>query len=230
LLDDLDDAEREASSAIAAPRGTLRVAAPPSFGLLHIAPALAAFLAEHPDVEASLILSDHDIDLAAEGLDVALRLGSLRDSGLVAHTFSHARTLVCGAPSYFTKHGRPRRPGDLIRHNCLHWRYTPVHYDGWSFKSGDEAIQVAVKGNLESNVADVLRVAAKEGLGLILQPAYMVSDDLKSGALEAVLTEYDTPAIGIHVVYLHRRHLPAKVRTFIDFLKQRFGDRTYLND
>lgn len=228
ILDDLDDAEQQAMNATVVPRGTLHVAAPPSFGVLHVAPAVADFIKRFPDVDVSLTLSDHWLDLAGEGLDVAFRLGDLQDSGLIAHSLSHCRTLVCGAPSYFERHGRPQHPNDLLKHNCLSWRSSPLHQDVWTFKSGKETLEVAVSGNLESNVADVPRAAAREGLGLILQAAYMVSEELRSGALEPVLTEYETPGIGIHVVYLNRRHLPAKVRTFVDFLKERFEGNTYL--
>ncbi len=230
ILEDLDDAERQATNSTSVPRGTLNVAAPPSFGLLHVAPAVADFLMAYPEVDAALTLSDRWLDLAAEGLDIAFRLGDLKDSGLIAHTLSHAPTLVCGSPAYFRKHGRPQHPNDLLKHNCLRWRSSPMHQDVWTFRSGKELIEVTVSGNLESNVADVPRVAAKRGLGLILQAAYMVGKELRDGELEPVLTDYETPSIGVHVVYLNRRHLPAKVRSFVEFLKGRFSGRTYLED
>jgi DNA-binding transcriptional LysR family regulator len=230
VLDDLDDAEQQATNATIIPRGTLNVAAPPSYGVLHVAPAVAEFIRRYPDVDVSLTLSDHTLDMAGQGIDVALRLGEMQDSGLIAHTLSHVRTLVCGAPDYFKRHGRPLHPNDLLKHNCLRWRSGPFHQDVWQFKSGKETIEVVVTGNLESNVADVPRAAAREGLGLILQAAYMVSNELRSGQLEAVLSDYATPSIAVHVVYLNRRHLPAKVRSFVEFLKERFEGKTYLDD
>ena len=230
VLDDLDDAEQQATHATVIPRGTLNVAAPPSFGVLHVAPAVAEFIRRYPEVDISLTVSDHVLDMAGQGIDVALRLGDMQDSGLIAHTLSHVRTLVCGAPAYFKKHGRPEHPNDLLRHNCLRWRSGPFHQDVWLFKSGKETFEIAVRGNLESNVADVPRAAAREGLGLILQAAYMVSNELRSGQLEPVLSDYETPSIAVHVVYLNRRHLPAKVRSFVEFLKERFEGNTYLDD
>lgn len=225
ILDELQDAETELAEGSTAVRGTLRIHAPPSFGMFHISPQLARFLQRHPGLKATLMLSDRYPDLAEEGIDVAIRLGNLPDSSLVAHHIANTDLVICGAPEYFAERGVPSHPTDLRSHNCLSWRRGPTELQAWTFEVGGADIEIPVTGTLESNVADVLRMAAIEGLGLILLPGYMLHDDLVAGRLKVVLADYATQSMPIHAVYLNRRHLPSKVRLFVDDLKQRFAGR-----
>jgi DNA-binding transcriptional LysR family regulator len=225
ILEELQDAETELAEGSTAVRGTLRIHAPPSFGMFHIAPQLARFLQQHVGLKASLSLSDRYTDLAEEGIDVAIRLGNLPDSSLVAHHIGTTGLVISGSPRYLQSAGTPRHPTDLTKHNCLIWRHGPLERQAWTFEVGGADIEIAVSGTLESNVADVLRMAAIEGLGLVLLPIYMVHDDLAEGRLQRVLTDYPAPDMPIHAVYLNRRHLPSKVRLFVDDLKRRFGGR-----
>jgi len=223
ILADLEAAD----SAIAAdrfePRGTLRVNAPVSFGARQIAPLLLEFSRRHPLVTVELGLNDRLVDLADEGWDLALRIGSLGDSSLIARRIAACRTVVCASPSYLRARGMPQKLTDLSRHNCL--GYTLSHVTGadrWTFGlRGDLAVQV--KGNLRSNNGDALRAAAVAGQGLVYEPTFMVADDLRAGTLVAI--DLDHPAVefgGIYAVFLPTPHPTAKVRVFVDFLLARF--------
>jgi DNA-binding transcriptional LysR family regulator len=226
ILDDLEDAEAELAEGSTAVKGTLQIHAPPSFGMLHIAPMLARFLEEHPGLTGRLSLSDRQPDLAEEGIDVAIRLGNLPDSSLVAHHIATTSLVICAAPRYLDAHGAPDHPTALAHHNCLTWRHGPLERQAWTFEAGGSELEIPVRGTLESNVADVLRMAALEGLGLVVLPVYMVFDDLAAGRLLPVLEAYPPPDMPIHAVYLNRRHLPGKVRLFVEDLKRRFSGRT----
>lgn len=226
ILADLEEAEALVGQTRVEPRGTLRIAAPPSFGLNLLTPALTDFALEQPRLDIALTLIDRTPDLVEEGFDVALRIGELEDSTLVAHRLGRSRLVVCGSPDYLDRHGRPEHPEDLKAHNCLRLVYPALPSSNWVFDGPQGHIEVPVRGHFESNIGDVLRVAALNGAGLIMQPSYVVGGDLASGALEAVLTPYQGRSVDIHVVYLHRRHLSAKVAQFVEFLKQRFRAET----
>ncbi len=224
LLAELEAAE----SAIAAdrfePRGVLRVNAPVSFGARRLAPLLAEFAHHHPLVQVDLGLNDRLIDLAEEGWDLAIRIGSLGDSSLIARRIAPCRTIVCAAPSYLTARGRPRTIAELARHNCLGYTLSRLAgADRWSFGTkGDIAVDVS--GNLRANNGDALRAAAVAGQGLIYQPTFVVADDLRAGTLIPLVL--DAPTIefaGIYAVYLPDRHPAAKVRAFIDYLVARLS-------
>lgn len=227
ILADLEEAEALVGRARLEPRGLLRVAAPPSFGLFHITPALAEFSSQQPMVEVSLTLIDRAPNLVEEGYDLAVRLGRLEDSTLVAHRLARSRMVLCGAPSYLARHGRPRHPAELTEHNCLQITYPPLQLSDWVFDGPQGRVSVSVHGDFESNIGDVLRIAAVRGSGLILQPSYMVGEDIASGALEAVLEDYEPLTIDIHAVYPHRKYLSAKVSSFVEFLKERFRGEPY---
>lgn len=225
ILADVEETEQVIAAGNYRPRGTLRVAAPPSFGVFHLTPAIAAYKSLYPEVEVVLLLHDRVPDLAEEELDLAIRLGPLEDSNLIAHQLASVRTVVCGAPLYLNRKGRPVRPEDLLHHNCLRLRHPPFRKDSWVFHGPEGKFDIRVHGTFESNIADSLRVAAIEGMGLILQPAYMVGADVAAGLLETILDEYESESVELHAVYLHRRHLSAKVKTFVEFLKDRFHDQ-----
>lgn len=227
ILSDLDEAETLVGRSRLEPRGTLRVAAPPSFGMFHLTPALADFAREQPQLEVELTLIDREPDLVEEGFDVAIRLGELEDSTLVAHRLARSRMVVCAAPSYLERHGRPTHPAELVNHNCLQLRYPPLQFSHWAFDGPEGRVEVPVRGGFGSNIGDVLRLAAVHGMGLVLQPTYTLCNDIVTGALEPVLEDYEPLGMDIHAVYLHRKHLSAKVSSFLSFIKQRFQGEPY---
>jgi len=198
------------------------------FGSYHLGPAAADFMELYPEVEVMLTLNDRMADLAEEGFDLAIRIARVPDANLIAQKLAHARMAVCGSPRYFEKHGIPKHPEDLRHHNCLRYTYRVVNE--WEFNTPDGKIAVPVHGTLESNIGDALRMAAMQGLGLVLQPTYMVGHDIKAGRLLPVLMDYEPVGVDINAMYLHRRHLSAKVRTFVDFLKRRYQPVPYWDD
>lgn len=226
ILNDIEETELAVSSLSSEPRGTLRIMAPTSFGSFHLTRAIADYRRIYRHVSIDLILTERTPDLVEEGLDMAIRIGSLDDSSMVARKLAESRSVVCAAPEYLENHGTPREPAELVNHNCL--IYTPRHpAEQWQFQSGDEVFDIAVRGDIRSNVVDALRIAAIRGCGLAQLPAYAVGLDVRADRLRAVLEDYAPPARSIHAVYLHRRHLSAKVRTFVDFLVRRFQPVPY---
>jgi DNA-binding transcriptional LysR family regulator len=194
------------------------VTAPLAFSQRHLAPALADFLAAHPRVTIDLNAEDKLVDLVAGGFDLAIRIGRIKDSTLVARKLAGDRLLVCAAPAYLARRGVPRAPADLLRHNCLRYSNIPTRLD-WRFRDRQGEVSIVpVTGNLVAGNGTVLREAAVAGLGLAVLPSHMVGAELAAGALKAVLTEYRRGEIGVYAVYPNRRHLPAKLRAFVDFL------------
>lgn len=227
VLTDLEEANLAVSQLQSAPRGRLRVSAPMSFGFLHLAPALPDFLARYPEVTVDLSMNDRFVDLIDEGFDVAVRIGAMEDSSLIAHKLAPIRRVVCASPAYLKARGLPLSPDDLKGHQCLfnsnialsqEWRFTTPDGKSWP---------VEVKGRLSANNGDVLRVAALKSLGLVNIPTFIVGGDLKAGTLVSVLHEFITQDVAMHAVYPHSRHLSPKVRAFVDFLADRFGPRPY---
>jgi DNA-binding transcriptional LysR family regulator len=225
LLADLEETEQAVSDMHAAPRGELRVNATPTFGILQLAPAIADFTARFPGISVELMLSNRMADLIEESLDVAVRVGLVPDSSLIARQLAPCRMVVCGAPSYFEKHGIPRSPADLTNHNCLTVAVTGLsYYRMWHLTAPDgTALNLSPIGNLRTNSGAVLKVAALAGHGLVCLPTYLVGDALQSGRLVTVLDDYTAPPLTLRALYPHSRHLSAKVRAFVDFLAARFG-------
>ncbi|RMF11012.1 MAG: LysR family transcriptional regulator [Alphaproteobacteria bacterium] len=225
ILAEVEEADSEATALTVNPRGTLRVNAALSFSTAHVAPLLPAFLERYPDVRLELTLADRFVDLVEEGVDVAIRIGRLADSSLIARKLGETRRMVCGAPAYFDRYGEPTHPNDLGAHNCL--RYTLLDTGSeWCFRKDGRAFSVPVTGTLEINNGDALRTAAVGGLGLCCAPAFTVYRDLAEGRLRTVLDEYECPPLGIYAVYPPSRHLSAKVRAFVDFLADHFSSGT----
>lgn len=222
ILKDIEEAELAATQLTSVPRGTLRVTIPLVFGVLHIAPLLADYLSIHPDAKLDFTLDDRNIDLVNEGYDLAIRIGNLAETGLIARKFAKDSVVVCGSPAYFRHHGVPRVPEDLAEHSCLGYSYDDSGNE-WRFSGPDGDHVVQVKGHLRANNGDLLRVAALGGAGIVLQPRFLVGADLRAGRLQSVLTEYKSRELGIYAVYPSRKYLSAKVRSFIDFLAERFG-------
>jgi DNA-binding transcriptional LysR family regulator len=225
LLGDLEETEQAVSDMHAAPCGELRVNAAPSFGILQLAPAIADFTARFPAISVELMLSIRIADLIDEGFDVAVWVGELPDSSLIARQLAPCRMVVCGAPSYLEKHGTPRTPADLSTHNCLTVAVTGLsYYRAWHLTAADgTALNISPMGNVRTNSAAVLKVAALAGHGLVCLPTYLVGDALQSGRLVTVLDDYTAPPLALRALYPHNRHLSAKVRAFVDFLAARFG-------
>ena len=225
LLADLEETEQAASDMHSAPRGELRVDATPSFGVMHLAPAIADFTARYPDISVELILSNQIANLVEDGLDVAVRVEELPDSSLIARQLAPCRFVVCGAPGYFARYGTPRTPADLAAHNCLSVAGQGVsYYRTWHLSAADGTrLDIAAAGNLRANSGAALKAAALAGHGIVSLPTYLVGDALESGQLVTILDDYVAPPLVLRALYPHSRHLSAKVRAFVDFLAARFG-------
>jgi DNA-binding transcriptional LysR family regulator len=223
ILAKVAEAEATVASLQAVPRGILRVNAPIAFGVRHLGPVVAAYLDRYADMKLDLVLNDRLVDIVEEGFDVAVRVGDLADSQLVARRLAPCRFVVCAAPRYLELRGEPLRPADLQDHHCLEYslRAPPGR---WAFTAADgKDISIAIAGRLRATNGDLLRSAAKAGLGVILAPTFIVCDDLKDGALRELLTDYTVKPTGIFAVYPTGRYPSPKLRSFIDFLAEQFG-------
>lgn len=223
ILADITEAEQSVAERQAEPQGTLRLNTAVSFGTHHVAPAIVDFTTLHPRVQVDMTLVDRVVDLVDEGYDLAIRIGTLTSSSLIARRLAPCRLAVCASPEYLARSGRPAHPADLADHNCLGYTYGALT-DTWRFIGPGGEVAVPISGNLQINNGDALRSAALRGHGVVLLPTFIIGPDLKAGTLERVLPDYPPPDMGIHAVYPPGRHLPAKVRSFVDFLAQRFGD------
>lgn len=222
----VEDAERAATRGAAEPRGNLRINTSVAFGARHLGPAISAYLRRYPQVKADLTLNDRVVDLVEEGYDIAVRIAQQIDPGLVARPITRARMVACAAPAYLKEHGTPRSPGDLARHNCLTYANTAHQYD-WRFRRRGREHAVTVAGNFRGNNGDIICAAAADGLGVVLQPTFLVYELLRTKRLLRILEDYEPDAFTIFAVYPSRQYLTPKVRTFIDFLVERFGDNPY---
>ncbi len=207
-----------------APRGRLRVNAPMSFGTMHLAAALTGFANAYPEITVDLELTDAFVDLVDGGIDVAVRITSMQDSTLIARQLAPACRMVAASPDYLAEHGTPQHPRDLSRHNCMIYSLAP-NPGTWVFREADgSAMPIPVQGSIRSNNGEVLREAAIAGLGILVDPTFITYRAIRDGRLVPLLCDYELPRSGIHAVYPNRRHLSPKVRAFIDFLGNHFGD------
>ncbi len=229
ILAEIEETELSVSHLNTEPTGMLKMMAPTSFGAFHLSRAAADFMEEFPDISVELILTDREADLVEEGLDLSIRVGELSDSSLIARQIASARMVVCASPDYLAEHGIPKTPEELAEHKCL--LFTPrFPSNEWQFRRDGEDFSVKVSGCMKSNVGDTLRVGGIKGLGVIQEPTYMVGQDIKLGRLKVILEKYEPAQRPIHVMYLHRRHLSAKVRMFVEFLIQRFQPIPYWDE
>lgn len=229
VLLDIEEMEAAVTQLHTEPRGILKISAPPFIGAAHIAPAVAEFLKTHADLNVELIIQSSPGDLVDQAIDIAIYLGKLDDTSLIARTLARSPLLVCGAPEYFARHGIPKNPQDLAGHSCLvNWAIPPR--DHWHFKGPSGDIDVKVTGRMQANVADPLRIAAVNGLGLVMLPSYIVGWDVSKGKLKQVLGDFKRAPLDIHAVYAHRKFLSAKVRTFLDFLQTWLQERVSITD
>ncbi len=221
-LETLGTGLREAAREVA---GTLRVTTSASFGRQYVSPLLPAFLARHPKLRLSIHLSDNVVDLVSEGFDLAIRIGALDDSRLVARRIAPNRRVLCASPDYLRRRGRPRTPEDLAHHDCLLLFGSGGRQDVWRLgtPTGGE-VAVRVQGRFESNFGEVLRDASLAGEGIVIHSLWHVADDLRAGRLEVVLPDYPLATTAISAVMPQRRLVPPRVRAFTDFLIEQFGD------
>ncbi len=217
ILEELEYAESSIGEMKRIPRGRLRITAPVAYGAYQLTPLVCAFMQAQPAVRAELLLNDRLPDLAEDGIDVAVWVGELDDSGLFARPFARMRLVACAAPEYLARVGTPSGVEDLAALNCLRYAYRP-RPDIWRFTGPDGEQAVAVEGDFEANTGEALRIAALSGRGVVLLPGYMVREDIAAGRLLTVLPAMATASVPIQALYLHRRHLSAKVRSFVDFL------------
>lgn len=226
IIDEADEAEQAVTQLHAEPRGTLRISAPVSFGILHVARVLPGFMARYPDLHVDMELNDRRVDVIEEGLDLAIRVGDMAASTLVARRLGPCRFVVVASPGYWAEHGRPMHPSDLARHNCLKYvlRPRPGEFQFSPRSAPDETIAVTTQGRLVSNNGDLLMTAALAGGGVYICPTFFCAAPLADGRLQRALDDYILPETGIHAVWPPNRHLSAKVRAFVDYLVAAFGD------
>ncbi|MDB5888798.1 MAG: LysR family transcriptional regulator [Rhodocyclales bacterium] len=221
LLSDLEEAEELVGNARVALRGTLRLTAPVSFGSWHLAPAIADFSRLHPQVKFDVSLSDQQVDLIEEGLDLAIRVGELGSQNMVARPIGKARMMVCAAQDYLNANGIPQIPAELIKHQCLTYAYAGDSHT-WRFAQPDakELLSVRVSGAVHSNNGLLLRELAAQGMGITMAPDFILQLGVDQGRLVEVLQNWAPPPLTIHSAYPSRKHLSAKVRGFAAFLQE----------
>ena len=228
ILSLIEEADDFVSRRNTKPRGLLKVTVPTSFSRLHIAPYLPQFLERCPDIELDFHLTDNFVDIIRDGFDLAIRIGELKDSSLVARKIAPDTRVICGSPAYLESAGRPKTIEDLKMHNCL----CAGAQDSWHLEGKDgTSHNLRVKGNIRSNSAEFIRESMLSGLGLGLRATWDVGQEISSGELEVVLPDYGGPSgYGIYAVYPCREFMPAKVNAFIEFLNSLYGPKPYWNE
>ena len=227
ILNEYHNAEASVSAGGVKASGHVRVTAPAGFGRRHVAPLVPAFIAAHPDVTVSLDLSDRLVDIVNEGIDVAVRIGTLDDSSLVGIRLADNQRVVVASPAYLAAHGTPAHPDELDRHACLTFGNSGNQSRGWLFSIDGEVVPVRVGGPLECNDGAVLHAWALAGHGLAWRSMWEVSEEIAAGTLVTVLEDFRAPPNAIHALFPQRRHLPLRVRMFIDHLKNTYGNAAY---
>lgn len=227
ILAELDEAERDVAESHTEAVGRLRVNAPMSFGVMHLGPAVADFMAQHPDLTIELHLNDRFVDIIEEGFDLAIRIAEPQeDTTLVDFRICGAKRVLCASPEYLAAHGTPQHPSELRRHRCLH--YGNLSSGGlWRLIGPEGPVGVHIEGAMVSNNGQVIIDAAVRGLGVALSPTFICGPDLQAGRLVTILHDYAPPEAILSAIYPPTRHLSAKIRLFTDFLMDRFGDRPY---
>ena len=227
LLADLANAEASVTAGGVKASGHLRITAPAGFGRRHVAPLVPAFLAQHPEVSLSLNLSDRVVDIVNEGFDCAIRVGDLPDSSLVSLRLADNRRLCVAAPDYLARAGTPASPADLTKHQCLTLSSDASQTRGWAFLVDGQVTHLRPGGRLDCSDGQVLHRWCVQGLGIAWRSTWEVEGDIAAGRLVSLLQDYAAPPNGIYAVFPQRRHLPLRVRLWIDFVKHSFGDPGY---
>lgn len=222
LLAGVEEAEAEITERSGQAVGVLKVSAPFSYGVLRLAPLWGGFLAAHPQIQLEVTLSDRFVDLVDEGFDVAIRIARLPSSSLVSRRLSATRMVLCASPGYLKRHGTPHQPADLAGHAVLAYSLLAAG-DTWEFEGPDGPVAVRVQSRMRSNSGDICRAVALADQGIVLQPAFLVGEDLEAGRLVELMPEYKSPELGVYAVYPSRKHLLPKVRVLIDHLVAALG-------
>ena len=226
ILAELENAESAVSERSAKASGHLTISAPAGFGRQHVAPLLPSFLAENRDVTLTLSLNDRVVDLIGESIDVAIRIAALSDSNLIGVKLADNKRVVVASPSYIKRHGKPKSLTDLAKHNCL-----TISSDGsqrgWTFQQGGKNVTLKVSGNMACNDGEVLHDWALDGKGLAWRSMWEVGAEIESGKLVTVLDEFSAPGNDIYAVFAQRRHLPLRIRAFVDFLRRTYAKPNY---
>ena len=204
-----------------APAGKLRVTAPLTFGAEALMPALSGYLERYPQVDVDVVLSDRVLDLLEEDCEVAVRIGHLPDSALVARPLAPYRLMICASPGYLARKGTPARPEELSGHECLSFSMAALAH--WRMTGEDGDLCVPVSGRVQVNNGQALRVAALHGMGIVLQPAILMEEDVRAGRLVRLFPGYSLPSRPMNLVYLQDRYRSPKLRSFVDFMAERFG-------
>ena len=227
ILEDVLEAELSTSQAHGTLKGSLKVALPSSFGLMHMGPAINEFLHEHPEVEFDLDFNDREVDLMQEGFDLAIRIANLPDSSLIARRLAPIRAVICASPGYLEKMGVPQSLDELINHRCLVYSLLP-DFEHWHLVSEEGGVvKTKIHPYLKSTTGEFLRDAAVKGQGIILVPSFIAYKEIERGELVQLFTEYKPPQIDAFAIYPQTRHLSKRVRTFVDFLVKRFEGTPY---
>jgi DNA-binding transcriptional LysR family regulator len=224
ILEQVEEAERAAMGVHKDPKGHLTVTAPIVFGRIHMIPIISDFLIEYPDIDLKLVLADRLLDLLESGVDVALRIGELGDSSLIASRLGMARRVTCASPSYLAAHGRPQKPEDLRSHVCVTFDNL-ASPEAWRFSSPKGDLLVPIRSRLTVTTAEAAVAGAVAGLGLTRLLSYQIMEAKRAGQLEIVLEDYELPAWPISLVYAGQQLLPRKLRAFLDFAAPRLRDR-----
>jgi DNA-binding transcriptional LysR family regulator len=226
ILAELEEAESAVAERSARATGHLLVSAPAGFGRQHVAPLLPSFLAEHRDVTINLNLNDRVVDVVGEGVDVAIRIASMSDSSLVGVKLADNQRVLVASPAYLKRHGEPRTLDDLARHNCLAIS-SEGSQRGWTFLDSGKPVTLKVAGNMQCNDGAVLHDWALAGKGLAWRSMWEVATEIDEGRLKTVLDGYSAPGNDIYAVFAQRRHLPLRIRVFVDFLRHTYAQPGY---
>ena len=226
ILIELQDAESAVSERSARASGHLMISAPAGFGRQHVAPLLPSFLAEHRDLTLTLNLNDRVVDLIGEGVDVAIRIAALSDSTLIGVKLADNKRVVVASPAYLKRFGTPKSLDDLVRHNCLAMS-SEGSQRGWTFQQNGKNITLKIAGNMVCNDGEVLHDWALSGKGLAWRSMWEVGTEIESGKLVTVLDEFSAPGNDIYAIFAQRRHLPLRIRAFVDFLRQAYTEPEY---
>ncbi len=222
LLDDLNEIESRIRHDMDEPTGTIRLAAPLSYGQKYLSRAIASYLEKYPRVSIRLYLSDRRVNLVEEGYDLAIRSGPLEDSNLVARRLQRCRRVVCATPEYFRQHGKPTSPEELRDHNCMSY-LNVADGKSWPFRVGGKKIWQSISGSFSADNGGLLREMALAHKGIVLLPTFIVGESLSNGSLEVVLADFEEDDFSMYAVYQHTHHLSIKVRTLIDHLAEYFS-------
>lgn len=224
LLSGIEEAEAEISSGSGDARGLLRVNVPVSFGIQHLAPLWHEFHTQYPEVRLNVELSDREVDVIEEGYDLAIRIAILPSSSLISKRLASTRIVLCATPQYLETHGEPAHPSELTGHQVIGYSYWPGG-DAWTFEGPEGPVSVKIYPWMSSNNGDTCRAVALAHQGIILQPTFLVGDDLAAGRLVEILPEYRSIELGIYTIYPTRKHVAPKVRALVNFLENRFREK-----